>query len=64
MFQGSIICGQNLNLGPGAQTAKNIKFLHVARKSVIRPRIMQGPSMYAQESELLQIVKRPTQTVS
>jgi hypothetical protein len=32
MSQGSIICAQNLNLGPGAQTAKNRKFLHVARK--------------------------------
>jgi hypothetical protein len=53
MSQGSIICAQNLNLGPGAQTAKNRKFLHVARKSAIGPRIMQGPSLYAQNCSKL-----------
>jgi hypothetical protein len=47
MSQGSKICAQNLNLGLGAQTVKNRKFLHVARKSAIEPRIMQGPSLYA-----------------
>jgi hypothetical protein len=43
----------NLNLGPGAQTTKNRKFLHVTRKSVIRPRIMQVPSLYAQNCSKL-----------
>jgi hypothetical protein len=47
MSQESIICAQNLNLGPRAQTAKNRKFLHVARKNAIEPRIMQGTSLYA-----------------
>jgi hypothetical protein len=48
MFQGSIICAQNLNLRPGTQTTKNRKFMHVARKRAIGPRIMQGLSLYAQ----------------
>jgi hypothetical protein len=47
MSQGSIICAQNMNLGPEAQTAKNRKFSHVAWKNAIGPRIMQGPSLYA-----------------
>jgi hypothetical protein len=29
MLEGPIICAQNRNLGPAAQTAKNRKFLHV-----------------------------------
>jgi hypothetical protein len=53
MSQGSILRAQNLNLGPGAQPAKNRKFLHVTRKSVIGPRIMQGPSLYAQNCSKL-----------
>jgi hypothetical protein len=32
MSQGSILHAQNLNLGPGAQPAKNRKFLHVTEK--------------------------------
>jgi hypothetical protein len=48
MSLGSIICAHNLNLGPGAHTTKNRKFLHVTQKSAIGPRIMQGPSLYAQ----------------
>jgi hypothetical protein len=40
MSKGSILRAQNPNLGPGVQPAKNIKFLHVTRKSVIMPRIM------------------------
>jgi hypothetical protein len=47
MSQGSIICAQNLNLGHGAQTIKNRKFLHVIRKSAIGPRIKQEPSLCA-----------------
>jgi hypothetical protein len=46
MSQGSILHAQNLNLGLGAQIVKNRKFLHVTQKSAIRPRIMQGPSIY------------------
>jgi hypothetical protein len=53
MSQGSIMHAQNLNLGLGAQTAKNRKFLHVASKSAIVPRIMQGPSLYAQNCSKL-----------
>jgi hypothetical protein len=53
MSHGSIICAHNLNLGHGALTAKNKKFLHVVQKSVIRPRIMQGPSMFAQNCSKL-----------
>jgi hypothetical protein len=53
MSQGSIICTQNLNLGLGAQTAKNRKFLHVAWKSAIGPGIMQEPSLYAQNCSKL-----------
>jgi hypothetical protein len=51
--QGSTICARNLNPGPGAQTTKNRKFLHVARKSAIGPRIMQGISLYAQNCSKL-----------
>jgi hypothetical protein len=40
MSQGSIICSQNLDPGPRAQTAKNRNLLHVAWKSAIKPRIM------------------------
>jgi hypothetical protein len=47
MSQGSLICARNPNLGPTTQTAKNRKFWHVARKSAIGPKIMQGPSMCA-----------------
>jgi hypothetical protein len=35
MSQGSIMCAPNMNMGPGAQIAKKIKFLHVTRKSVL-----------------------------
>jgi hypothetical protein len=47
MPQGSILRSQNLNLGPESQPAKNRKFLHVARKNVIGPRILQGLILYA-----------------
>jgi hypothetical protein len=53
MSQGSIIYAQNVNLGPGAQTAKNRNPLHVAQKSAIKPRIMQGLSLYAQNCSKL-----------
>jgi hypothetical protein len=53
MSQGSIICAQNLNLGSRAKTTKTIKLLQVAQKSVIGPRIMQGPSLYAQRRSTL-----------
>jgi hypothetical protein len=43
----------NLNLGPRAYPTKNRKFLHVARKSVIGHRIMQGPILYAQNCSKL-----------
>jgi hypothetical protein len=48
MYQGSIMCAQNLNMGPGSQTTKNRKLLHVTKKSVIGPRIIKEPSLYAQ----------------
>jgi hypothetical protein len=60
----SITHAQNLNREPGANPAKNRKFLNVTRKSAIGYRIMQGTSMYTQESKLLQTIKRPTQTVA
>ena len=53
MSQGSTICAHNLNLVPGAQTAKNRKFLHATQKSAIGPRIMQGPSLYTQNCSKL-----------
>jgi hypothetical protein len=53
MSQGSILHAQNLNPGPGAKLAKNRKFLHVAQKSVIGPRIMQGLILYAQNCSKL-----------
>jgi hypothetical protein len=43
----------NMNLGSRAKTTKNIKFSHVAQKSVIGPRIMQGPSLYAHNGSKL-----------
>jgi hypothetical protein len=48
MPQGSILPFQNLNFGPGSKLAKNSKFLHVAWKSVIGLRILQGLILYAQ----------------
>jgi len=62
MSQGSIFHTKHLNPGPRAKPAKNRKFLHVAQKSVIGPRIMQGLILYAQNCS--KIVKRPTQTMS
>jgi hypothetical protein len=53
MSQGSILHAQNLNPGFGAKLAKNRKFLHVAHKSVIKPRIMQGLILYAQNCSKL-----------
>jgi hypothetical protein len=53
MSQGSILHIQNLNPGPEAKPAKNRKFLHVARKSAIGPRIMQRLILYAQNCSKL-----------
>ena len=42
----------NLNLMHGAQPAKTRKFLHVSQKNPIGLRIMQGPTLYAQNSQM------------
>jgi hypothetical protein len=56
MSQGSLPHTHNLNLRLETQLAKNRKFLHVARKSVIEPIIMHGPSLYAQNCSIFSTV--------
>jgi len=54
MSQGSILRAQNLNhTSHGAKIAKNGKFVHITQKKCIGPRIMQGPSLYAQNCSKL-----------
>jgi hypothetical protein len=52
MSQGSILYAQNPDLRPGAQPAKNRKYLHDPRKNAIGLSIMQGPTLYAQNCQM------------